>query len=78
MTARVSNNGKNRAKKVPVVFYLGNPKKGGVEIGRDFIGSIGPGEMALAKVKWKATRRVQAYQQNGAISWRSDLCHCGS
>jgi len=60
LTAWVSNHGKNRAKKVPVVFYLGNPKKGGIEIGRDFVGSIGPGEMALAKVKWKATRKIHA------------------
>jgi hypothetical protein len=59
LTARVFNHGKSKAKKVPVAFFLGDPKKGGAEIGRDFIGSIGPGEMGLAKVKWKATRRVQ-------------------
>lgn len=60
LTARVLNLGKSKTKKVPIAFYLGDPKKGGTEIGRDFIGSIGPGEMALAKVRWKATRRVQA------------------
>lgn len=58
LSAQVSNLGKIAVKKVPVVFYLGNPKKGGKEIGRDFIGNIGPGEKALAKVRWKATRRV--------------------
>jgi hypothetical protein len=60
LTARVFNQGKTQGQKVPVVFYLGDPKKGGMEIGRDFIGSISPGEMALAKVKWKATRRIPA------------------
>jgi hypothetical protein len=59
LSARVSNHGKGRAKKVPVVFYLGNPKKGGMEIGRDYIPTIGPGETASARVKWKATRKVQ-------------------
>ena len=60
LTARVSNNGKGMAKDIPVDFYLGDQQKGRTEIGRDFIGSIGPGETAFARVKWKATRHVQA------------------
>ena len=57
LSAQISNLGRGKAKGIPVVFYLGNPQRGGVEIGRDIIGSIDPGGKAYAKVKWKATRR---------------------
>ena len=57
LSARVGNLGTGTARDIPVVFYLGDPKKGVVEIGRDFIPRISPGGIAYAKVKWKATRR---------------------
>ena len=57
LSARVCNIGKGIAKDVPIVFYLGDPQRGGMEIGRDFIDSINSGGVAFVKVKWKATRR---------------------
>jgi len=56
LSAKILNLGKSEAKKIPVVFYLGNPQGGGIEIGRDFIDSINPGGIVYAKVKWRATR----------------------
>jgi hypothetical protein len=57
LSSRVCNIGEAIARDVPVVFYLGDPQRGGIEIGRDFIRSIHPGEIAYVKAKWKATRR---------------------
>ena len=57
ITAQVSNIGKGIAKNIPVFFYLGDPQRGGIEIGRDSIDTINPGGVAFAKARWKATRR---------------------
>jgi len=57
LTALVSNLGPGSATNVSVVFHLGDPHEGGVEIGRDVIRSIKPGGVGEARIKWKATRR---------------------
>ena len=56
LSAKVTNIGNSTVKNIPVAFYQGNPKRNGVEISRDVIDSIAPGNSDFAKVKWAASR----------------------
>ncbi|MCK5217890.1 hypothetical protein KAR10_00100, partial [bacterium] len=67
LSALVSNLGMSGARRIPVVFYLGDPKQNGVEIGRDVVKSIRPGETAIARLKWKASRKLSPTGK----SWRT-------
>jgi len=58
ISARITNRGRTEARNVPVAFFLGNPSKGGVEIGKETIPRILPGGSGLASVRWKATRKI--------------------
>ena len=67
LSASVTNVGTGDAQNVPVVFYSAEPTKKGLEIGRGIIDRIRPGATALAKVKWKATRKMgKSYRTPGA------------
>lgn len=68
LTALVTNIGTANAHHVPVVFYIEDSKQNRFEIGRYMIKRIRPGETALAKVKWKATRKMgKSYRTTGAL-----------
>lgn len=56
LECRVSNIGRAIAKNVTLVFYEGNPQKGGVEIGKDLIERIEAGKVGTAQVKWRPSR----------------------
>ena len=68
LSALVSNLGTSSAKRIPVVFYLGDPQRNGVEIGRDVVKRIRPGETAIARLKWKASRKFLPTGKN----WRTN------
>lgn len=57
LSARVLNVGPGTVSNIPVFFYLGDPQRGGIRIGRDLIEKIDSGGVAYAKARWKATRR---------------------
>nr|2KUT_A Chain A, Uncharacterized protein [Geobacter metallireducens GS-15] len=67
VSARVTNRGAAEAHNVPVAVYLGNPAQGGVEIGRDTISRIPVGGTGLARVQWKATRKLAGRAANPGV-----------
>jgi hypothetical protein len=64
VSARVNNRGSVEARNVPVVFFLGNPSQGGVEIGKELMSRIPPGGSGSASVRWKATRKMASKAVN--------------
>jgi len=67
VSARVTNRGAAEAHSVPVAFFLGNPAQGGVEIGRETIPRIPVGGSGLARVRWKATRKIAGRAVNPGV-----------
>ncbi len=67
VSAQVTNRGAAEARNVPVAFFIGNPSKGGVEIGKQTISRIPPGGSGLASVRWKATRKATSSAVNPGI-----------
>lgn len=67
VSARVTNRGAAEAHSVPVAFSLGNPAQGGVEIGRETIPRIPVGGSGLARVRWKATRKIAGRAVNPGV-----------
>jgi len=67
LSARVSNRGGAGAVNVPVVFFLGNPSRGGVEIARETIPLVPAGGSGLASVRWKATRKMAGNAVNPGV-----------
>ncbi|MBT1074643.1 CARDB domain-containing protein [Geobacter grbiciae] len=63
----VTNHGAAEAHGVPVAVFLGNPAQGGVEIGRDTISRIPVGGTGLARVHWKATRKIAGRAVNPGV-----------
>lgn len=56
LECRVSNIGRAEAQNIKVVFYQGDPQKGGMEIGKDFIKRIEAGKVGTSQVKWRPSR----------------------